>query len=571
MSAHPSPGPSSLSLVPSRHKQKPLTIGIAAGAEDAKYQAKYKELKRKDNDKLHLKVLQAKQSIQRMKLEQACVVFGLTSSISLMFTFSSILYERLALTPTPIDAQNRHGPPPGVPVHPSFSRSHSGSHHYQDMGDNHQSLDSERPMRDHGVPHDRARIASGPDSRSAPVMAPMGPGMAPQSHMSGMHSPPRRASGGPGHESSRHLSHMPPLPPPAARPHVSPTIHHSHSGSSHERTRSHSSSRSRTHQQPYIPGHPHPYADSIPPVQQPMHSPPIQERERSRRHENHEGRSAHTDQHPHARVSSFAPRHSPPPDGRSSSRAHHQRLSPGPYAGRDDPYDHQPRGHESDRDREWDREHRERERERDRDRSRDLGRTPRDSHMVSPQLGHRSRQPMDRGDYPEPSRVRSDDPVYYRDAPPPGAAGYPLHSRSGSPVSGSGSGGANDAPSRPDSRHYYEQGPQQPQERTRGYRLRPVNPPNEDLDFVHEDGRSLSSRGDRGGGSGGGPFPPPEQGRPILGSRKRGRNEMDVDSDDAGEGPAYGSGRAPEDRGKRYHREHRRSLDNQEDGRMGPP
>jgi hypothetical protein len=97
MSRHPSPGPSTQPPQPAisaRQKQKPYTIGIAAGAEDAKYQAKYKELKRKvkdietvgsflvqlasnflislqDNDKLHYKVLQAKRSIQRMKLERA--------------------------------------------------------------------------------------------------------------------------------------------------------------------------------------------------------------------------------------------------------------------------------------------------------------------------------------------------------------------------------------------------------------------------------------------------------------------------------------------------------------------
>jgi hypothetical protein len=96
MSSRPSPGPSTQSLpsASSRQKQKPQIIGIAAGAEDAKYQAKYKDLKRKvkeieavsfqqcnntclvltnfkDNDKLHFKVLQAKRSIQRMKVERA--------------------------------------------------------------------------------------------------------------------------------------------------------------------------------------------------------------------------------------------------------------------------------------------------------------------------------------------------------------------------------------------------------------------------------------------------------------------------------------------------------------------
>jgi hypothetical protein len=81
---------------PPRTKSKAYATGIAAGAEDAKYQTKYKELKRKvkeiesvrlclglerpfthidvqDNDKLQFKILQAKRSIQRMKLEQAYV------------------------------------------------------------------------------------------------------------------------------------------------------------------------------------------------------------------------------------------------------------------------------------------------------------------------------------------------------------------------------------------------------------------------------------------------------------------------------------------------------------------
>jgi hypothetical protein len=94
-----SPAPSlPLLTVPPRQKlQKSAPIGIAAGAEDAKYHTKYKELKRKvkdieavisysplgrvidrstssstqDNDKLHFKVLQAKLSIRRTKMERA--------------------------------------------------------------------------------------------------------------------------------------------------------------------------------------------------------------------------------------------------------------------------------------------------------------------------------------------------------------------------------------------------------------------------------------------------------------------------------------------------------------------
>ncbi|KAE9409931.1 hypothetical protein BT96DRAFT_773405, partial [Gymnopus androsaceus JB14] len=88
----PSPGPSHSQSASTRTKSKPpaYPMGITAGAEDVKYQAKYKELKRKvkdieaDNDKLHFKVLNAKRNIQRMKLERA------------------ILYERLGqISPSP--------------------------------------------------------------------------------------------------------------------------------------------------------------------------------------------------------------------------------------------------------------------------------------------------------------------------------------------------------------------------------------------------------------------------------------------------------------------------------------
>lgn len=52
MSAAPSPAPQPLPPQQSstRQKKQPLQMGIAAGAEDAKYQAKYKELKRKVKD-----------------------------------------------------------------------------------------------------------------------------------------------------------------------------------------------------------------------------------------------------------------------------------------------------------------------------------------------------------------------------------------------------------------------------------------------------------------------------------------------------------------------------------------
>jgi hypothetical protein len=52
MSRQPSPGPShypqsAQPVVNSRQKSKNYTQGIAAGAEDAKYKAKYRELKKK--------------------------------------------------------------------------------------------------------------------------------------------------------------------------------------------------------------------------------------------------------------------------------------------------------------------------------------------------------------------------------------------------------------------------------------------------------------------------------------------------------------------------------------------
>jgi hypothetical protein len=294
-----------------------------------------------------------------------------------------------------------------------------------------------------------------------------------------------------------------------------------------------------------------------------MHSPPISERERPR-HDLHELVGQHGDPHGHRRHPPHIAHHSPPSETRSSSRVHHSQH---PH----------PDEHHYERLRDLDRE-REQEWERERDRAhgrerRDLGRARElnSTHMLSPQMVHNTRQPSEREDYQEhhvSSRMREDQ-RYYHDAPAPGA--YPILSRSGTPGSGSGSGsgiGAGEGPSRPDSRtHYYDH------DRTRSYMLRPVNPPNEDIDFVHEESRSTSR--DRGGG-GGGNFPLPEHSRPSLESRKRNHNDMDIDSDndvgDGASGSVYSSGRIPEDRGsKRYHRESRRSVENQEDGQMGAP
>jgi hypothetical protein len=474
--------------------------------------------------------------------------------------------------------------PLAPPIHPgpgvqSSSRSHPGTHHHREIRDHPLSMESDRPFQEHNRSHDNPRFAPVHDGRSAPVLAPMGPNVDPPPRMSAMHSPPvRRASGGSRHESLRQPSHLPHLPPvqhmePSggyshSRSFTSPPMHHSHpSLSSLERTRSQSSlTRSRgrhSNAQPY-PGYSHPYPEGLPPMQHVMHSPPIPERERPR-HDLHELVGQHGDHHGHRRHPAPIPHHSPPLhplETRSSSRVHSQHV----HREEQHHYERQ-RDLDREREQEWERE-RERERERGRER-RDLGRG-RELNMLSPEMVHNSRQPIDREDYQEhhiPSRMREDQ-AYYHDAPAPGA--YSMPSRSGTPGSGSGSGsgiGAGEGPSRPDSRtQYYDH------DRTRAYRLRPVNQPNEDMDLVHEDGRSASR--DRGGG-GGGNFPLPEQSRPSMESRKRVHNEMEIDSDnDVGDGPpghAYPSGRIPEDRGsKRYLRESRRSVENQEENRMGP-
>lgn len=502
----------------------------------------------------------------------------------------SVLYERLSTVPPSPDVHDRHAYPaathvaPGAPIHQSSSRSHSASHHHRDVRDFPPSIEPERMLAEYVRPQDNPRVPPGVDRSTG--MPPLGLGLTPSHHLSGMHSPPRRVSGGPGHESQRSLPHLVHIPPvqhmePSRghahpRSHASPTLHHSHSSSSHHRTRSHSSSRSRAHHaagQPYHPGHPQQYPENLPPVQHVL-SPPLSERERERprRHELHEIPGVHVDRH--ARQSMA--QHSPPvhpAEVRSSGRIHnHQRTGPGTYLNREELYD---RHRDRDIDVEREREHeRERERDWDHERSRDLGhaREVNPSHFLSPPTTHRSRQPAERGDYQEQhvsSRTREEQ-TYYHDAPAP--AGYSIISRSGSPGSGSGSGsgiGAGDVPSRPDSRtQYYEA------DRARSFRLRPVNQPTEEVDFVHEDGRSISR--DRGGG-GGGNFPLPEQSRSSLETRKRTRHDMEIDSEnDVADGPAgggaYASGRPAEDRGsKRYHREHRRSVDNQEDSRMGPP
>ncbi|KAH8830333.1 hypothetical protein DL96DRAFT_1592480 [Flagelloscypha sp. PMI_526] len=173
----PSPGPSQ--SVSGRQKGKTTSIGISAGAEDLKYQTKYKDLKRKvkdienDNDKLHFKILQAKRNIQRMKLERA------------------ILYERLhAVPPSPPppahtslpttqqnnshdSRQSRHEPEPEY-ARPAPLSSRSGAILESPIGPRALSAHSHDNMRDssrHRAPHGMdapSRNHSSPRSDSKP-------------------------------------------------------------------------------------------------------------------------------------------------------------------------------------------------------------------------------------------------------------------------------------------------------------------------------------------------------------------------------------------------------------------
>ncbi|CAK5262493.1 unnamed protein product, partial [Mycena citricolor] len=422
-----------LNVLPSRQNSQNsfAPVGIAAGAEDVKYQAKYKDLKRKlkeieaDNDRLHYRVLQAKRSIQRMKIERA------------------VLYERLQLVPTSPEPQERHT---HSSVHPSPGM--QGPQHHA-MAPNHMSA------------RDLEEYNRGSHPRSGPVESPRGPG-----------SHPRRGSGGiPGQPQLQfmpqqfapapHEPHRNHAPPPVA--HSSPALH------AHERTRS--PSRGRGHslssqQQVY---HPSPYGD--PP---PLHSPPLSDRGRSR-HEMHE---------PVHRHQNSLPPLSPP-----AGRIHpHQRMGPGTYINREEPMP----------ERDWDRERRD---------------APMDAR--SPNSANRSR-----AEYPDTHQNRRrEEAGYFGDRP--------AYSRSDSPGSrsGSGSGAAEGVPSRPDSRTQFypeaERGPASGAPRT-SFRLRPVG--GEEVDF------------------GAGNTPPP-----AVDSRKRSRNEMDVDSEE----PSVGY---PETRSsKRFH------------------
>lgn len=429
-----------------------------------------------------------------------------------LFLSFSILYERLAAVP-PSPEPDRQPLPPLNSV--------SQPYHHQP------SMDADPGFVDY--------MRSHPSSRGGPSAKDVS---------NEPYAPPRSSR----RDSGSSMLHDTRLGPSilAMQPPMDP------SRSSHSRSHMHTSPTTQ-HSQPaqpkYVSSRPPPalydrYTD-LPPVQRVMHSP---DRDR-RRQDLHE---LNIPNHPLAPLS-------PPSDSRSSSsRTHnHQRLGPGTYINRDDVRE---RPRDADFDREWDARDRDR---RDHSRSRDLGPS---GHMRSPPNPHRaSRHDIDYSEH----RLRDD---YYHEvgggrAPAPGFA---MHSRSETPGSGSGGsgsgGGANagpDASSRPDSREqYYDH------DRPRSFRLRPVGQQQqEDLGFVHEDGRSHSH--DRGGSGGGGVYTSSsEQGRSL--SRIDARKRRDIDVMDIDDGPpAASSVYAGHDRSsKRFQRDRPRGADDPDDDRM---
>lgn len=460
-----------------------------------------------------------------------------------------------------------------VPPQQTASRPVPASHHSTSL-----DPDQVHSIQEHVRSQGNPRVPSGPDPRSLPVLDNSIASAVPPSHMS-LHSP-RRISSGHDNGGRHHLPAMGPMPPahqyentrahPHNNSHASSPIHHSHPPSSHTRNRS--PSRSHIPLQSYRGGgtsHRHQFPESLPPAQQTLHSPPLSERERSRRNDHHDYVGpqgefhAYDHRQPHHQLS---PR-TQPIDGRPSDRLHtHQRL--GAYSSREGPHD---RRREPERESDWELEERRR-----RDPRSVLFGSETHGHepipnSYSPPPPHKSRLSPDRGHYELHAASRSrEDQGYYQDIHAP--SGYPRLSRSGTPASGSSGAGPTEIPSRPDSRAQYHE-----RDHPRSFfRLRPVSQPSDDIDFVHEDGRlqnRASSDRSAAVATSGSHFAMSEQSRTPLDSRKRSRNDVDSDNE-VGDGPSGGAGpfstgRLQEDRSsKRYHREHpRQSVDNHEDGR----
>ncbi|KAI0638397.1 hypothetical protein C8Q77DRAFT_1154051 [Trametes polyzona] len=335
-----------------KQKQRGI-MGITAGAEDVKYQAKYRELKKKvkeiesDNDRLYFKLLLAKKNIRRMNLERA------------------ILYERLAaVPPTPgrhtqeLPAEQDpifHPQPPAPPEHaPAIDP-------------------NDREVTEYLRAHPNARLVTAPDGRlvaieDTPVVD--SHGVAVQSGPPPPHGVPLvhgfRHDSGPGYDPVRQLPGPPPMVPllqhaqePPAEP-AAPNDHpahgyqytqsrpppshksHSHSSSSHQSR----SSSARPDQDP-VPGGTS--RMDVPGGSYSVHSrspnmpgePPASHR--SRRHDTQDHPHQHGQtlppppiQIPQQNVSSSPPMVSPSAHSHGSSRLHnHQRIGPGAHIHRE--------------------------------------------------------------------------------------------------------------------------------------------------------------------------------------------------------------------------------------------
>ncbi|TBU33118.1 hypothetical protein BD311DRAFT_749253 [Dichomitus squalens] len=356
MPRQPSPGPAYAAPYPAHNpsmsanyerKQKQRSImGITAGAEDVKYQAKYRELRKKvkeiesDNDRLYFKLLLAKKNIRRMNLERA------------------ILYERLAAVP-PTPGRNTQELP--AEQDPIFHSQPPAPHEHARVID-----PNDRELSEWIRNHPTARIIQGPDGRvvaiedtpasvdARGIPIPSGP---PPPHGIPL-VPGFRHDSGPGHDPSRPLPPPPPMIPllqhsqdptpelsvtndhhvnqytyPQSRP-PPPQNAHSHSNSSHH-SRSSSArpdldpagggnSRVDAQGAPYAP---HTRSPNMPTEPHPEH--------RRSRHEPHEHSHGHQLPHPHvdippSNLPGSPPMVSPTTHHRGSSRIHnHQRMGPG--------------------------------------------------------------------------------------------------------------------------------------------------------------------------------------------------------------------------------------------------
>ncbi|KAH9948417.1 hypothetical protein B0H21DRAFT_244516 [Amylocystis lapponica] len=449
MSRQPSPGPSipmnhaalyhppalaaSPAFIQKQQKHKAYVAGITAGVEDTKYQAKYRELKKKvkeievDNDRLYFKLLLAKKNIRRMNLERA------------------ILYERLAAVP-PTPGRHTQELPTEDPIF--HQPLHIPPEHARMIDPNDHAIAEYMRARPN------ARLVQGPDGRviavedTPPVVGPGGVNVVQPPHgIPLVHS--FRHDSGPGFDPNRQL---PPLPPmiPMIHPQegsaaMSPiNDHHGHSYGPpqphlHPHPQSHSNS---SHHSRASSARPDLDAmqggasrlDGLPPAHAALGRSPTMPGEtpgeRSRRLDVHELTHPHGHQlpHPHIQIPVQNMPASPPPvhsptSTRSSSgpgRIHnHQRVGPGANINR-----------ERDPEHEWELK-RERELERERDREREQ------------QLRYRTQAMED----------QEEGTAW--EAPLVGPGVSHGASRSNTPSSGPGNGGSR-VPSRPASDEAYE-------------------------------------------------------------------------------------------------------------------